>query len=76
MKHKGILTLIGFILFFTGTLAIILSMIGVRFALFSALEEYSRMGSFLTYLFLMVMGMLMIVIPNTNLSNDEELVDP
>ena len=76
MKHKGILTLIGFILFFTVTLAIILSMIGVRFALFSALEEYSRMGSFLTYLFLMVMGMLMIVIPNTNLSNDEELVDP
>lgn len=76
MKHKGILTLIGFILFFTGTLAIVLSMIGVRFAIFSALEDYSRMGSFFTYLFLMIIGMLLVVIPNTNLKNDEELVEP
>jgi len=76
MKHKGVLTLIGFILFFTGTLAIVLSMIGVRFALFSALEDYSRSVSFLVYLSLMIIGMLTIVIPNTNLSNDEELVEP
>ena len=76
MKNKGILTLIGFVLFFTGTLAIVLSMIGVRFAIFSALEDYSRMGSFITYLIFMIFGMLMIVIPNTDLRNDEELVDP
>ncbi len=76
MKHRGLLTLLGFALFFTGTLAIVLSMIGVRFAIFSALEEFSRMGSFITYLFLMIFGMLMIVIPNTNLRNDEEIVNP
>ena len=76
MKNKGVLTLIGFVLFFMGTLAIVLSMIGVRFAIFSALDDYSRMGSFITYLILMIFGMLMVVIPNTNLSNDEELIDP
>ncbi len=76
MKHKGILTLIGFTLFFTGTLAIVLSMIGVRFALFSALEDYSRTASFFVYLSLMIVGMLTVVIPNTNLRNDEELVEP
>ena len=76
MKHKGILTLIGFILFFTGTLAIVLSMIGVRFAIFTLLEEYSRTTAFFTYVFLMVFGMLMVVIPNTNLRNDEELIEP
>ena len=76
MKHKSILTLFGFIIFFTGTLAVVLSMIGVRFAIFSALEDYSRMGSFLVYLFLMIIGMLLIVIPNTDLKNDEEIVEP
>lgn len=76
MKHRGLLTLLGFILFFTGTLAVVLSIIGVRFAIFSTLEEFSRMGSFITYLFLMIFGMLMIVIPNTNLRNDEEIVEP
>ena len=76
MKNRGILTLIGFVLFFTGTLAIVLSMIGVRFAIFAALEDYSRLGAFVTYLILMIIGMLMVVIPSTNLRNDEELVEP
>lgn len=76
MKHKGILTLLGFTIFFTGTLAIVLSMIGVRFSIFSAIEDYSRSGAFLLYLFLMIIGMLTVVIPNTDLRNDEELVEP
>ncbi len=76
MKNKGILTLIGFTLFFTGTLAVVLSIIGVRFAIFSALEDYSRLGAFVTYLIFMIFGMLLVVIPNTDLRNDEEIVDP
>ena len=76
MKHKGIITLVGFILFFTGVLAIVLSMIGVRFAIFSALSDYSRTGAFFTYLLLMVVGLLTIIIPNTNLRNDEEIIEP
>jgi len=76
MKHKGILTLLGFALFFTGTLAVVMSMIGVRFSIFSSLADYSSMVAFVVYLFLMVAGLLMVIIPNTNLRNDEEVVKP
>jgi len=76
MKHKGILTLIGFALFFTGTIAVVMSMIGVRFSIFSSLADYSRMVAFIVYLTLMVLGLLLVIIPNTNLRNDEEIVEP
>lgn len=76
MKNKGILTLIGFILFFTGMLSIVLSMIGVNFILFSLLAEYSGSFAFICYMFLVILGLLMVIIPNSDLRNDEEIVKP
>lgn len=76
MKNRGLLTLIGFTLFFTGMIAIVLSMIGVRFSLFSALSDYSGNLAFVFYLILVVFGLLMVIIPNSDLKNDEELVEP
>jgi len=74
MKNKGWFTLIGFILFFTGIISIVLSMIGVNFAIFSFLAKTSGMLSFIFYIVLVLTGLLLVIIPNTNLSNDEEIV--
>jgi len=76
MKNKGLLTLIGFILFFTGMLSIVLSMIGVNFTIFSALNKANGNIAFVFYLVLVVFGLLMVIIPNTDLRNDEEIVEP
>ncbi len=74
MKNKGWLTLLGFTLFFTGIISIVLSIIGVNFAIFRLLAKTSGMLSFIFYLILMLSGLMLVIIPNTNLSNDEEIV--
>jgi predicted neutral ceramidase superfamily lipid hydrolase len=74
MKNKGWLTLAGFVLFFTGILSIVLSMIGVNFAIFSFLVKSSGLLAFALYLVLMLVGLMMVIVANTNLKNDEELV--
>jgi len=75
MKNKGWLTLTGFTLFFTGIISIVLSMIGVNFAIFSFLAKTSGMLAFIFYLVLMLLGLMLVIVPNTNLSNDEEIVE-
>ena len=75
MKNKGWWTLAGFTLFFTGIISIVLSMIGVNFAIFSFLAKTSGLLSFIFYIVLVLIGLLMVIVPNTNLSNDEEVIN-
>ncbi len=57
--NKGIITIIGFACFMTGMLAIILSLVGLRISLLSAIEDWSGGFAFIIKLVLVFGGMIL-----------------
>ncbi len=60
--NKGTLTIIGFLCFMTGMIALILSLVGLRISILAAIEDWNRGFAFLVKLILIFGGMIMFYI--------------
>jgi len=64
--QKGILTLIGFLLFLFGFLSIVLSMIGVQLAWLSWLDLPGPLFGFVSRLVMIIAGVILVVVAQTD----------
>ena len=73
MKNKGLMTLLGYLLFALGMLSIILSIVGVKLAFLSWIDNWGRLTGFLIKLFMLVIGMIIMFVARADWP--EELED-
>lgn len=69
MRLKTIMTLLGFLLFIIGMLALILSIVGVQLAFLVWMDRISPLFGFLAKIFMIVTGIVLIVIFRGNFSD-------
>ena len=63
--NKTLITSIGFILFITGVIAIILSLVGLQLSILSPIESLGGGIAFLIKIVLTMAGLIMVYIANT-----------
>ena len=66
MKNKGLLALIGFLLFVFGFTAIVLQMVGVSWYFLSFLELPGRLFAFVAKVLMLLFGIVIIVLAYTD----------
>lgn len=69
---KGILTLVGFLMFMTGIIGLTLSLVGVRLSILSFIEANNPMLGFLFKLFLCVTGIVLVAIVRTDWQKENQ----
>jgi len=73
LMNKGALSLIGFALAALGFLSIILSLVGVQFAFLTWLDSISRLFGFVAKLIMIIAGILLLYIDQSDFKGEEEL---
>ena len=63
--NKTLITSIGFILFITGVIAIILSLVGLQLSILSPIESLGSGIAFLIKIVLTMAGLIMVYVANT-----------
>lgn len=63
---KGIITLIGFVIFLVGMSALVLSLVGVKLAFLTFIDKPSPMFGFLARLAMVLGGIVVIVLAQTD----------
>jgi uncharacterized membrane protein len=66
MKRKGLWMLLGFLLFVTGFTAVVLQMVGVSWYFLSFLELPGRLFAFVAKVVMLLAGIIIIVLANTD----------
>ena len=64
--NKGLITLLGFILFLIGTLALVLNLVGLNLSFLSFLEDLPRIAGFLVKIFILISGLIVMYISRSN----------
>ncbi|MEM6724072.1 MAG: hypothetical protein AAF598_08540 [Bacteroidota bacterium] len=72
MKNKGLITLLGYLLFSLGMLSIILSIVGVKLAFLSWIDAPGRLTGFLIKLFMLVIGLIIMFVARADWSDEIE----
>lgn len=72
---KTVTTVIGFLLFIIGGLALVLSLIGVQLSYLTWIDKPSQLFGFVIRLLMIIGGIVMVVLANTDWREDDELVD-
>jgi len=70
---KTATTIIGFLLFIVGGLALVLSLIGVQLSYLTWIDEPSRLLGFVIRLLMILAGIVMVVLARTDWREDEEM---
>ena len=70
-KNKGTLTLIGFILISLGFLAIILSMVGLRFTFLSWIDAPGALFGFTIRLLMVVTGFVLVYFAQSDFAGED-----
>ena len=65
-KNKGLITLIGFILVSLGFLALVLSMVGVKFAFLLWIDKPGPLFGFVFRLLMILIGFMLVYVAQTN----------
>jgi uncharacterized membrane protein len=65
-RHRGRLTLAGFLLFFLGFLSIVLGMIGVQFMFMAWMDHWGRGPGFLIRLMMILAGFILIILDQSD----------
>ncbi len=71
-RNRALFTTIGFILFILGSSAIILSLVGVKLSFLTWLDAAGGLVGFIGRIFMMVGGLVLATLANTNLGDDIE----
>ncbi|MCC6279746.1 MAG: hypothetical protein IT262_04040 [Saprospiraceae bacterium] len=66
MKNKGLLLLLGFVLFVLGITAIIMSLVGVRWVFLGWMEWGGALVAFVLKIIMSIAGVLLIVFARTD----------
>ena len=74
MSKRGLYTLIGFLLFIVGTLALLIELVGVSFGFLGFLNYLGRMGAFLAKVFMILGGIVLVVLANENENARDEFL--
>jgi predicted small integral membrane protein len=61
-RRKGLLTLLGFLLFFLGFLSIVVGMIGLQFQFMLWLDYFGKGIGFAARIFMILVGVILIVL--------------
>ena len=72
MKNKGIMTLLGYLLFALGMLSIILSIVGVKLAFLAWIDNWGGLIGFLIKLSMLVVGMIIMFVARADWSDELE----
>lgn len=72
LEMKGILSLVGFLMFSTGIVGLVLSLVGVRLSVLSFIESANLMLGFLFKLFLCVAGIILVLIARTDWKKENQ----
>ena len=70
---KTTTTIIGFLLFIVGGLALVLSLIGVQLSYLTWIDEPSKLLGFVIRLLMILAGIVMVVLARTDWREDEEM---
>ncbi len=70
---KTTLTIIGFLLFIVGGLALVLSLIGVQLSFLTWIDAPSQLIGFVIRLLMILAGIVIVVLARTDWREDEEL---
>ncbi|MEM6319720.1 MAG: hypothetical protein AAF960_18760 [Bacteroidota bacterium] len=70
---KSVKTLIGFVLFIVGGLALVLSLIGVQLSYLTWIDSGGLLLGFVLRLLMILSGIVIVVLTRTNWREDEEL---
>ncbi len=68
---RGLLTLLGFVLFMLGFSALVLSLVGVQLAFLTWLDAPGRLFGFVARLVMIILGVVLVVLDNTDWKEDE-----
>ena len=68
---KGIFTLIGFVIFMIGMSALVLSLVGVKLAFLTFIDQPSPMFGFLARLAMILGGIVVIVLAQTDWQREQ-----
>jgi len=63
---KNIQTLLGFLLFLYGIITLVLSLIGARITFLAWIDDLGRMPGFLIKIAMMVLGVVLVALAQTN----------
>lgn len=65
MKVNQLLVTLGFLLFLTGVLSLVLSFVGVRFTILAFLDSFGNFYSFLAKIIMVMTGIIIIYVNKT-----------
>jgi uncharacterized Tic20 family protein len=66
LKNKALLTLIGFVLIMLGFLALVLSIVGVKFAFLLWIDKPGPLFGFLFRIMMIIVGFVLVYLAQTN----------
>ncbi len=72
MKNKGLYKLLGFTLFIFGFTSLVLQMVGVQWAFLTFLEIPGRLFAFIFKIFMVLAGLILVVVANTDWENERK----
>ena len=71
--NKGVLSILGFALAALGFLSIVLSLVGVQFAFLTWLDSFSRLFGFVAKIVMIIAGILILYIAQSDFKGEEGL---
>lgn len=70
-KNKGLFTLIGFLLFLYGMLALVLSLIGAKLSFLTWIDSNGALLGFVIRILMVLVGIVLVYIARTDFSGEE-----
>ncbi len=71
MNRRAIWTFIGFVILATGMMAVILSVVGIKFSFLVWLDDIGRLFGFVVKLLMIVFGAMIMVISRSDFSGEQ-----
>ncbi len=72
-KNKGLFTLVGFLLFVYGTLALVLSLIGAKLSFLVWLDAPGALFGLIMKLLMIMLGVIIVYLARTDFSGEEPI---
>lgn len=75
MSKRALYTLVGFILFMLGVVALLLEMVGLSFGFMAIFDIFGRLGAFIAKLTMIFGGLVLVVLANGNEDETDEYLE-
>lgn len=75
MKYKGLFTLIGFLLFLYGMLALVLTLIGAQLTFLTWLDSFGAGIGFVAKVVMVIVGLVLVYIARSDFAGEKPVID-